>query len=35
MGNPEISDVLINGPDSVFIERNGLFGTHRNPLRRQ
>jgi pilus assembly protein CpaF len=25
MGNPEISDVLINGPDSVFIERNGLL----------
>lgn len=25
MGDPEISDVLINGPDSVFIERNGLL----------
>jgi len=25
MNDPEISDVLINGPDSVFIERNGLL----------
>lgn len=25
MSNPDISDVLINGPDSVFIERNGLL----------
>ncbi len=25
MADPDISDVLINGPDSVFIERNGLL----------
>ena len=25
MNDPEVSDVLINGPDSVFIERNGLL----------
>ena len=25
MNTPDISDVLINGPDSVFIERNGLL----------
>ena len=25
MDDPEVSDVLINGPDSVFIERNGLL----------
>jgi pilus assembly protein CpaF len=25
MGDPDVSDVLINGPDSVFIERNGLL----------
>ena len=23
MNDPDVSDVLINGPDSVFIERNG------------
>jgi pilus assembly protein CpaF len=25
MNDPDVSDVLINGPDSVFIERNGLL----------
>jgi len=25
MRDPDVSDVLINGPDSVFIERNGLL----------
>lgn len=25
MSDPDVSDVLINGPDSVFIERNGLL----------
>lgn len=25
MNDPDISDVLVNGPDSVFIERNGLL----------
>lgn len=25
MNDPDVSDVLVNGPDSVFIERNGLL----------
>jgi pilus assembly protein CpaF len=25
MNNPEISDVLVNGPDRIFVERNGIL----------
>jgi len=32
--DPEVSDLLINGTQSLYVERRGLLETHPNPFRK-